>query len=170
MPVKVNWDLMGIAASVACAIHCAVLPVVISTLPVFGINIIHNSFFEWGMIALAFAVGCYSLLHGYIRHHKNYIPITVFSAGALFLVLKQFFASYEYLFLSFAVFFYNFFSSYQFQVLPAEQSLKFPFFSIVNYKGYKAAYKPYIKNIIANARLIFEESKIECDAYCSVDE
>lgn len=105
MPAKVNWDFMGIATSVACAIHCAVLPVLISTLPIFGINIIHNSFFEWGMIALAFLVGCYSLLHGYIRHHKNYMPLIVFSTGAIFLVLKQFFVSYEYLFLSFAVFF-----------------------------------------------------------------
>ncbi len=105
MPAKINWDFLGIATSVACAIHCAVLPVLISALPVFGINIIHNSFFEWGMIVLAFVVGCYSLLHGYIKHHKNYIPVIIFSFGVIFLVLKQFFISYEYLFLSFAVFF-----------------------------------------------------------------
>src|SRR6476620_11414477 len=103
MEIKANWDAMGIATSVACAIHCALLPVVISSLPIFGINIIHNSFFEWGMIALAFMVGCYSLFHGFARHHKNYLPLSIFFTGAVFLVLKQFVTCYEYLFLAFAV-------------------------------------------------------------------
>ncbi len=103
MPVKVNWDFMGIATSIACAIHCALLPVIISSLPVFGINIIHNSYFEWGMIALALVVGCYSLLHGYIKHHKSFTPMLVFLCGAVFLVLKQVFIADEYLFLIYAV-------------------------------------------------------------------
>ena len=104
MAIKVNWDYMGITTSVACAIHCALLPVVASTLPIFGINIIHNTFFEWGMIILAFAVGSYSLLHGFIKHHKNYLPIYIFFTGFIFLVLKQFIISQQYLFLAIAVF------------------------------------------------------------------
>ena len=104
MAIKLNWDMMGIAASVACAVHCAVLPVILTSLPLFGINIIHNSFFEWGMIGLAFLVGIYSLRHGYIKHHQNPLPMFVFLAGFLFLVLKQFFSNQEYLFLTMAVF------------------------------------------------------------------
>ena len=103
MAIKTNWDLLGIATSVGCAIHCALLPLVASTLPIFGINIIHNSYFEWGMIALAFVVGSYSLFHGYIKHHRNTLPVLIFSAGFIFLVLKQFFSQQEYLFLAFAV-------------------------------------------------------------------
>ena len=91
MDTKINWDIMGIATSVACAIHCALLPVLVSTLPVFGINIIHNSFFEWGMIGLAFIVGSYSLFHGYAKHHRSFTPINIFLIGFMFLVLKQFF-------------------------------------------------------------------------------
>jgi len=101
--MKVNWDVMGITTSVACAVHCALLPIVVSTLPIFGINIIHNSFFEWGMIALAFVVGCYSLLHGFVRHHKNSLPLYIFFTGFVFLVLKQFFIPEQYLFLTLAV-------------------------------------------------------------------
>ena len=48
MNIKLNWDALGIVTSIACAIHCALLPVLMSTLPVFGINIIDNVFFEWG--------------------------------------------------------------------------------------------------------------------------
>ena len=94
---------MGIATSLACAIHCALLPILLSTLPVFGINIIHNSFFEWGMIVLAFLVGSYSLFHGFIKHHRSWIPVLIFSTGFCFLVLKQFYSPVEYLFLFIAV-------------------------------------------------------------------
>jgi hypothetical protein len=103
MNIKLNWDALGIATSIACAIHCALLPLLMSTLPVFGTDIIHNLFFEWGMIALAFAVGSYSLFHGYIKHHRSLYPVFVFSFGFIFLVLKQFFTQYEILFLLIAV-------------------------------------------------------------------
>ncbi len=103
MNIKINWDAMGISTSIACAIHCAVLPIMVSSLPILGINIIHNLFFEWGMITLAFIVGSYSLFHGYIKHHRSFIPVLTFSVGFIFLVLKQFFSQYEYLFLIIAV-------------------------------------------------------------------
>ena len=103
MNIKLNWDAMGIATSVACAIHCALLPVLLTTLPILGVNIIHNLFFEWGMIILAFLVGSYSLFHGFIKHHRSYLPVIVFSIGFIFLVLKQFVLPYEYLLLAIAV-------------------------------------------------------------------
>ena len=103
MNFKINWDALGIFTSVACAIHCALLPVILTSLPVFGINIIHNSFFEWGMIALAFVVGSYSLFHGYVKHHRSSAPILIFAFGFVFLVLKQFFPHFDYPFLAIAV-------------------------------------------------------------------
>jgi hypothetical protein len=103
MNIKLNWDAMGIGTSILCAIHCALLPLLMSTLPVFGVNIIHNLFFEWGMIALAFFVGSYSLFHGYIKHHRSFIPVFIFSIGFIFLVLKQFFSQFEIPFLIIAV-------------------------------------------------------------------
>ncbi|MFN8242501.1 MAG: MerC domain-containing protein [Ferruginibacter sp.] len=90
-----NWDMMGIATSIACAIHCAFLPVIMTSLPVFGINIIHNAWFEWGMIGLAFVVGIYSLYHGFSRHHHSYSPFLIFSGGFVFLILKQVFHQHE---------------------------------------------------------------------------
>ncbi len=86
---KINWDAMGVAASIACAIHCAVLPLVLTSLPLFGIEIIHNILFEYGMILLAFLVGVYSLYHGWKKHHHNWKPLIIFSAGIIFLLMKQ---------------------------------------------------------------------------------
>jgi hypothetical protein len=95
MKIRVNWDALGIAASLACAIHCALLPLVLTSLPLFGINIIHNSLFEAGMILLAFCIGSYSLYHGFRRHHHRLYPLILFTAGIILLVLKQFFIHYE---------------------------------------------------------------------------
>ncbi|MGG9970691.1 MerC domain-containing protein [Ferruginibacter sp. SUN002] len=95
MALKLNWDALGIGTSVACAIHCAVLPIMATSLPVFGVNIIHNAVFEWGMIAMAFAIGSYSLYHGHIKHHRSFLPIAIFTIGFLFLILKQFLPTIE---------------------------------------------------------------------------
>lgn len=95
MKFKINWDALGIGASLACAIHCALLPLFLSSLPLFGINIIHNTGFEIGMIVLAFCIGSYSLYHGYKKHHHSWMPLLLFIAGFIFLVVKQFFVHYE---------------------------------------------------------------------------
>jgi predicted branched-subunit amino acid permease len=95
MKYKINWDALGIGASLACAIHCALLPLFLSSLPLFGVNIINNIGFEVGMITLALCVGSFSLYHGYKKHHHNLMPLVIFFAGFIFLVLKQFFAKYE---------------------------------------------------------------------------
>ena len=95
MKPRINWDALGIGASLACAIHCALLPLFLSSLPLFGVNIIHNTFFEVGMILLALCIGSYSLYHGYKKHHHSILPLSLFFSGFIFLVLKQFFILYE---------------------------------------------------------------------------
>jgi len=92
---KINWDALGISASLACAIHCAILPVLLTSLPIFGINIINNVMFEYGMILLAFLIGFYSLWHGYKRHHHSFTPLIVFSGGMILLVAKQVWHDYQ---------------------------------------------------------------------------
>ncbi len=95
MKSRINWDALGIGASLACAIHCALLPLFLSSLPLFGVNIIHNTVFEAGMILLALGIGSYSLYHGYKKHHHSFLPLSLFLGGFIFLVLKQFFILYE---------------------------------------------------------------------------
>lgn len=103
MKVKINKDALGIGASIACAIHCAILPLFLSSFSLLGINIIHNRLFEYGMIFFAFVVGLMALRHGFVQHHRSYVPFMLFSAGMLFLAAKQYWHSYELLLLPFAV-------------------------------------------------------------------
>ncbi len=105
MKIKINWDGLGIITSIACAIHCVVLPLAFTSVSFFGVNIVENSLFEWGMITIAFSVGVYALLHGYKTHHQNKMPLILFSIGFLFLVAKQFWVQKEIFFVLPAVFF-----------------------------------------------------------------
>ncbi len=92
---KWNWDAIGIGASLACAIHCALLPLFFSSLPLLGINILHNTRFELGMILVSFAIGAYSLYHGYKKHHHSYKPMIFFTVGIAIMLSRMVFRSIE---------------------------------------------------------------------------
>jgi hypothetical protein len=100
---KINLDALGVTTSILCAIHCAILPLVMASLPILGINILHNSFFEYGMIALAFAIGTVALWHGFSRHHRRLTPWLLFVGGMLLLIAKELWPGYELGLLPFAV-------------------------------------------------------------------
>lgn len=99
MRFKINWDALGIVASVACAIHCALLPLFLSSLPLFGVNIIENIQFEYVMIGLAFLLGTYALYHGFKKHHHSWWPVILFTIGILVLILKVNFHQLEWILL-----------------------------------------------------------------------
>src|SRR5436305_859764 len=96
---KINLDAIGISASLLCAIHCAVLPLFLTSLPLFGLEILHNKLFEYSMIAFAGLVGSYALFHGWKKHHHKSLPLIIFLTGLCFLVVKEVFISEELLFL-----------------------------------------------------------------------
>lgn len=78
---------MGIGASVLCALHCTLLPLIATSFTLFGINLVHHEGFDWIMIVIAFAIGAYTLRSGYL-HHKSLKPIFLFCIGFGCLVLR----------------------------------------------------------------------------------
>ena len=103
--MRINWDALGMISSLACAIHCAILPLLVVSLPIFGINIIHNRAFEVLMISIAICIGMISLVHGYRNHHGRFLPIALFCLGAGLLLAKQYWHEHELKLLPFAVIF-----------------------------------------------------------------
>lgn len=92
---RINFDALGIGISIACAIHCAVLPLLVTALPVFGANIVDHAGFEYLMIGAAALVGMISLWHGYRKHHRQPWPSLMFMSGILLLVSKNLYSSSE---------------------------------------------------------------------------
>ena len=86
---KINLDTLGISTSLLCAIHCAVLPLFFTSLPLFGFEILQNKTFEYSMIVIAAVIGLSALHHGWRRHHHKKLPLLVFITGLFFLVAKE---------------------------------------------------------------------------------
>jgi hypothetical protein len=92
---KINWDALGVTTSLLCAVHCAVLPLLFTSLPFLGIDFVKDKVFEYGMIGLAFLIGVIALSHGYRRHHHKLFPIYIFTGGFFFLVAKEWLPKFE---------------------------------------------------------------------------
>ncbi len=61
-------DQFGSTASVVCAIHCALLPVLIAVLPALGLGALAWAGIEWAFVCFATLLGLFSLWTGYKRH------------------------------------------------------------------------------------------------------
>jgi hypothetical protein len=61
-------DRLGAFGSLLCAIHCALLPVVIAVLPSLGIAVWLGEGFERGFVLFATMLGLFSVVWGYRRH------------------------------------------------------------------------------------------------------
>lgn len=80
-------DYLGIGTSLICALHCIVLPLFASTMPVLGTNIIENSWLEGGSILLSLIFG-YASFKNLLR--KNILlPPILFAIGFTFLLCNQ---------------------------------------------------------------------------------
>lgn len=73
-------DQLGITASIACAIHCAALPFLLTTLPLWGLSFLANSWVEISMICLSLLIGTWSLASAYPKH-KKILPVLVLLTG-----------------------------------------------------------------------------------------
>jgi len=86
--MKWHSDLIGIGTSAFCTVHCALLPLLVGSLPVAGINLLENVWLELGTITLAFIAGAVSFYRGCFKKHKNKRPLWLFLVGFCLLVLN----------------------------------------------------------------------------------
>ena len=70
----VTWaDWTGLAASIACGIHCAAMPLLLSYLPSFGLSwLAHEGFHQWMTVA-CFLFAAAAFVPGW-RKHKSLVP------------------------------------------------------------------------------------------------
>ena len=73
-------ERMGVAATTACAVHCAVTPF-LALLPLAGLTVLADERVEWALIGASLALGSLNLIPDYLRHHRRARPIAIFALG-----------------------------------------------------------------------------------------
>lgn len=76
-----SWrDLLGVAASVSCAIHCAVMPIAIGYLPAFAVDFLADETFHKWMVLICLLIAITAFIPGW-RRHKKFVPSIVGALG-----------------------------------------------------------------------------------------
>jgi phosphoglycerol transferase MdoB-like AlkP superfamily enzyme len=86
-------DNIGMTASLLCAIHCAVVPILLTSLPLLGLGFLANPWFEWSMIIFALLIGCYAIGSSYVHIHHKLLPMGLLIAGFLIIIAGHLFIS-----------------------------------------------------------------------------
>ncbi|MBW7856513.1 MAG: MerC domain-containing protein [Ignavibacteriaceae bacterium] len=83
-------DMIGFSASTICAIHCAIMPILLSLLPLGLFEFATSVYFEIGVIGISIIIGLYTFRDGYLKHHHNPIPIIIFIGGFCIIIAGHF--------------------------------------------------------------------------------
>lgn len=86
-------DRIGITASTLCAVHCAVVPLIFTSLPLIGLGFLALPLVEWGMIVFALMIGLYSIGLSYLRVHRRPMPVILLVTGFAIIILGHVFLS-----------------------------------------------------------------------------
>ena len=76
-------DMLGVALSTACLIHCTLLPLILALLPMFGSHFQLDEKWHWIITGLIVPVALIALVTGWKRHHRN----IVLKLGAVSLIM-----------------------------------------------------------------------------------
>jgi len=85
-------DFWGAATSILCAIHCAVLPLLLSVGMVSSHALFSNPIFEIIMIAFAFVFVYNSIIKGYMRNQVSLTALLMAISGLLLIAVHHLFS------------------------------------------------------------------------------
>lgn len=83
-----NLDFAGMVASAICAVHCAIVPVLITVGSLSGGHWLHNHAFDYFFIALGLVVAGFALIRARAKH-GNSTPIIIAALGFATLIGAQ---------------------------------------------------------------------------------
>ncbi|MGB7328850.1 MAG: MerC domain-containing protein [Rubripirellula sp.] len=85
-----RWqDRIGIVASIGCAIHCAAMPFVISSLPALGLSFLADESFHRWMALACFVIALTAFVPGF-RQHRRWMPAAIAIAGLSMISIAAF--------------------------------------------------------------------------------
>lgn len=97
IPAQPEWgfsaawrDWLGVAASIACAVHCAAMPFVVGFLPLLGLSFFADPAFHQWMVAICLGLAMLAFVPGWRRHRR--LSPAVMAVGGLSLIAVAAFA------------------------------------------------------------------------------
>jgi hypothetical protein len=84
-----HLDRIGAAASLACAVHCATMPLLAGLLPLVGMSFLASERAEWLLASLSLGIGGLSLAPSYARKHRQWRPLLIFTFGASLIIVVR---------------------------------------------------------------------------------
>lgn len=88
-------DVVGIIASTVCAMHCLLLPVILSMSAFSGFMLVNHPILENVFIGGSVVVSTSSLLPAYSRHHHKFTAIIILLFGFLLIGLGRFVTGFD---------------------------------------------------------------------------
>ena len=82
-------DSLGFSASLICAIHCAVVPVLLTVSTWGGLQLLSDPSVEITMLCLSSGLALASILPSYIRIHKKVNAIVLVTIGFILIALGR---------------------------------------------------------------------------------
>jgi len=93
---RLSLDRYGMALSIGCAIHCAVLPMALSAMTTFGLAWVASPELEWSILICTFLIGSTRLVQSYRQHHQPEC-LALFLAGLVsFICAKSGYFTFDY--------------------------------------------------------------------------
>ena len=84
--IRSYLDLLGFSASFLCAVHCLLMPLVLSFGLVGGMSWLESAWVEWSFIFSTLVLASWSLF-GSFPKHRNYKPLTLAGMGFVLIVV-----------------------------------------------------------------------------------
>lgn len=83
-------DKFGATLSGACALHCAMAPILITIAPLLGIGFLFDHRFESVIILMAIGFASLSVGWGFVKKHRQFLPLGLLFIGSMFLMSAYF--------------------------------------------------------------------------------
>lgn len=74
-------DTAGFIASFICAVHCAVMPLVLASLPLTGLAFMAGPVLDVTMISISLGIASISLFRGYFSYHRKISALLIVLVG-----------------------------------------------------------------------------------------
>ena len=93
---KLNWDIVGMWTAGACAVHCALLPILLTIGALSGVSAWAHPVVEVLFVSVSLLIGVFVLVPQYRNAHHKSIPIFLMLIGLGLIIGGHFLGLHEY--------------------------------------------------------------------------